>query len=160
MDFHMHSQVHSFCSMLVHGNTPHGRGTPSLLRVPHLLFRQVNCCSGHTQQAFLLSVRHTLMDLSSFTLLLFALPGTHSRVCLHFAQRSGALSRILSFVISSMPGTHSTGHFFTVAGTHSRRSCRLLHCTHRHTLTVFFFLLIVRRLFTGRSPDCCLSFVA
>jgi len=52
------------------------------------------------------------------------------------AWRPGALSQILSFVISSMPGTHSTGlsslcpahthgPFFihSVAGAHSRRSC-------------------------------------
>jgi len=42
MDFHMRSQVHSFCSMLVHGNTLHSRDTHSLLRVPLLLFQQVD----------------------------------------------------------------------------------------------------------------------
>jgi len=38
MDLHMHSQVHSFFSMLVHGNTFHSCGTLSVLRVPLLLF--------------------------------------------------------------------------------------------------------------------------
>jgi len=39
MDFYMHSQVQSFCSMLVHGNTFDSYSTPFLLRVPLLLFQ-------------------------------------------------------------------------------------------------------------------------
>ena len=37
----MHSHTHSFFSMLVHGNTFHSCGTPSVPRVPLLLFQQV-----------------------------------------------------------------------------------------------------------------------
>jgi len=41
MDFHMHSHAHSFFSMLVHGNTFHSCGAPSLLTVSPFLFQQV-----------------------------------------------------------------------------------------------------------------------
>jgi len=41
IDLHMHSQAHSFCSMSVHWNNFHSCGTPSILRVPLLLFQQI-----------------------------------------------------------------------------------------------------------------------
>jgi len=71
------------------------------------------------------------------------------------------------FFIHSVAGAHSRRSccfFFTVAGTHSRpslsicSSCQLFAvCSPVGRRTVFF--LLCRRLFTGRSSDCCLSFV-
>jgi len=136
MDFHMHSQMHSFCSMFVHGNTLHSLGTPSLLRVPLLLFQQVDCCSGHTQRVFLCSVRCTLTDLSLFHSARGALTGlscfftpAHSHgVLLLLLLQSGALSQIpLCSSVASVHSRCSCHFFFTVAGAHSRPSLLIVN---------------------------------
>jgi len=71
----MHSQAHSFCSMLVHGNTFHS-GTPSLLRVPLLLLQQVDHAWDTLNEPFF-----SLSGAHSRSFLHFALPRTRSRVC-------------------------------------------------------------------------------
>jgi len=124
MDFHVHSQVHSFCSMLVHGNTFHSCGTPSVPRVSLLLFEQF------------VVARDTLTRLS------LCLSGAHSRTFpFSFlddpAHTHGSsffmLTPVHSHGVFFGDPVHSHGSFFlcqlfAVCFTSRSLDCSLVHC--------------------------------
>jgi len=135
---HMHSQVHSFCPMLVHGNTFHSCGTPSLLRVPLLLFQQVDCCSGHTQRAFFQSVLCTLTDLSSF----------------HSARDT--LNGPSCFLLLLPAHTHGICSFFTwctLTGLPSFVCCWLVHASRRGVRLLLLHPSILSTFLLSSAPS-------
>jgi len=173
--------------MLVHGNTLHSRGTPSLPRVPLLLFQLVCHCPGHTTLTRLplcLSGAHSRTFPFLFFTIWCTLTHPHS-LCSH--QHTLTVSSLVirhtltdpSSFVNCSPFVHRL-----VAGLLPlfRRlfhqlvagllSCSLL-LTASSQLKPFVFciavcspvglrtvvFLLYRRLFTGRLPDCHLFFV-
>jgi len=141
MDFHVHSQVHSFCSMLVHGNTLHSRGTPfqgshsfsfgRLIAARDTLNEPLFSLSGTHSRTFLHSLccRCTLTALLLFLLVVVACLQTRSSSSSYsFNARDTLNGPLLSFVVSDP--VHSHGSF----------SLLFKFLTPAHSHGVFFFV--------------------